>query len=156
MKNVLLSALLLVTLCSFGETPLLLENQNHAAAMQRQLAYQQLAQSNFNMALADANVKCGRYQKMRKTGLVLLCVGAPVCATGIAGMAAGSVLAYNGEYAGVPLMAVGAVFFVGGLGMTGAGVPLYIIGKVKSQKYCGGTSFELQQNKNGLGLAYKF
>lgn len=156
MKNVFVLALLFVTLFSFGEKPMLIESNWSAHNFERQQAYQQLAQSNFNMALADANVKCGRFQKMRKTGLVLLCVGAPVCATGIAGMVAGTVLSYNGEEAGIPLIVVGSVFCVGGLGMTGAGVPLYIIGKVKSQKYCGGTSFELQQNKNGLGLAYKF
>jgi hypothetical protein len=107
--------------------------------------------------LVNGSEKCPKFQKLKKTGLILMCVGAPLAGVGIGLIAAGTALTINNEDVNfIPMIAVGYVSTVAGIAMTGAGVPLYIIGNIKSKKYCGGTSFQLNQSRNGIGLAYNF
>lgn len=105
----------------------------------------------------NGSEKCPKFQKMKKTGLILLCVGAPLAGAGIGLFIAGFAITVNSSNTDVvPMMVGGALSTIGGLAMTGAGVPLYIIGNAKSKKYCGGTSFQINQSRNGIGLAYNF
>jgi hypothetical protein len=158
MKTTLVMIALLMAQISFATQPFLIKESLTTARLQQSEVF--LAKSSspaFKYALPESSDKCNKYKKMKKTGLILFSVGAPVAVTGIVCMAAGVALSINNyDDSYLPLTAAGAVLFVGGLGMTGAGVPLYIIGNIKSKKYCGGTSFQLQESKSGLGVAYNF
>lgn len=157
MKTTLVMIALLMAQITFATQPFISKLAPPAPLERSDVFVTKQASQAFKFALPQDKDKCGKFQKMKKTGLILLCVGAPVAATGIACMAAGTAIAINeGDFNSVPLTAAGAVLFVGGLGMTGAGIPLYIIGNIKSKRYCGGTSFQIQESKSGLGMAYNF
>jgi hypothetical protein len=158
MKTILVMIALLMAQVTFAANPFLTSETLSSQQLQRSEVFAtQIANPDFKFALPPNSDKCHSYQKMKKTGLILFCVGAPVALTGVTCLIVGNAIAINeGDLNSVPLIAAGAVLFVGGLGMTGAGVPLYIIGKIKSKKYCGGTSFQLQESKSGLGVAYNF
>ncbi|MFN8276796.1 MAG: hypothetical protein U0T84_04895 [Chitinophagales bacterium] len=112
------------------------------------------AQSSSHYLFSKDNVKCDRFTKMNKAGKILWIVGTPVAAAGLSMIIAGVAIGYSADaFAGTGLAAGGAATFVVGLGCIGAGVPLYIIGRHNVNKYC---SINLQQNKNGIGLACNF
>jgi hypothetical protein len=112
--------------------------------------------------------RCAKAKKMKTIGIILASVGGGVFFTGIALVAIGvhddANYGYNGNtgyYGGTdgsPLVAGGAVLMVLGVGGMGAGIPLAIIGSVKSHKYCGSGSERsyMQLSTKGNGLALNF
>lgn len=103
--------------------------------------------------------KCGKYKKLKTTGIILASVGGGLLISGIALIAVGTGDAINnggGSLNDVGLYAGGAVLIVGGVGCAGAGIPLAIIGSVKYRKHCGAGSSYMQLSTKGNSLALNF
>ena len=112
--------------------------------------------------------KCGKYKKLKTIGIIVASVGGGLFVTGIALIAIGvhddanyGYNAYTGYYDGTdggPLIAGGAACLVFGILGAGAGIPLAVIGSVKSHKYCGGgrdrSYMELSTKGNSLALKF--
>jgi hypothetical protein len=109
--------------------------------------------------------KCEKYHKMKTAGIIVASVGGGLFITGIALVAIGIHDDVNyinngsGVYYGTnggPLIGGGAVCIVFGIGGIGAGIPLAIIGSVKSHKYCGSGRSYMELSTKGNGLALNF
>lgn len=111
---------------------------------------------------------CYKYSGMKTTGIVLTSIGGVALATGIGILAASNSGAiHNGNDGGyyrgtTPLRAGGAAAVtIGGISL-GAGIPLIVVGSVKSKRICvydpghGDAYLELHTGENGTGLAMKF
>ena len=105
--------------------------------------------------------RCERAKKMRTTGIILASVGGASLITGISliAIATNDVLNNNstnfndaGFYVG------GVLFIIAGVGCSGAGIPLAIIGSKKAKKYCGQSkeSSYMQLSTKGTSLALSF
>lgn len=107
-----------------------------------------------------AKDKCKTYKSMRTAGLIMTIVGPPVFIGGVVLMIS-TILDDdyydNGEglgRAGLGLLGMGT-----GVVLSGAGVPLLVIGSVKSKKYCNNnvrSSMNLGIQKSGVGAALTF
>ena len=110
--------------------------------------------------MADADTKCRRFKTMRNIGIGLICAGPAAFVTGIALVVVGYSDAYKngGGYHTVGIVGGGAVLMTFGILMTGAGIPLTIIGSKKSKQWCNQSTGELKMNVkgNGIGFAYRF
>lgn len=112
---------------------------------------------------------CDKHLGMKAAGIVLTSLGGGLCAAGIGILAASNTGMIpngndNGYYRGTtPVRAGGAAAItIGGLSL-GAGIPLVVIGSVKSKRTCGTfdpgrdkTNLELHSGENGMGLAVNF
>lgn len=109
---------------------------------------------------ADPDTKCRRFKTMRNAGIGLLCAGPAAFVSGVALVIIGSGDAYynGGGLRTVGIVGGGAVLMVFGILMTGAGIPLTIIGSKKSKQWCNQSTGELKMNVkgNGVGFAYRF
>jgi hypothetical protein len=108
--------------------------------------------------------KCTSYHHMKIAGIVLASVGGGLVLTGSLIMASARQQNYDGNinYYNYNAMMNGGGAMVGlGVAGLGAGIPLAIIGSVKSHQYCGGNSgyystLDLHSGPNGSGLALNF
>ena len=110
--------------------------------------------------------KCAKYKKLKTIGIIVASVGGGLFVTGIALIAIGvhddanyGYNAYTGYYDGTdgsPLIAGGAACLVFGILGAGAGIPLAVIGSVKSHKYCGGGRSYMELSTKGNSLALNF
>lgn len=109
--------------------------------------------------------KCGKFKKMKLAGIIAASVGGGLLITGIALEAIAvhneTGAYYNGyTYVGatedVGLVGGGAACIAFGLIGVGGGVPLAVIGSVKSRKYCGGGRSYMELSTKGNGLALNF
>ncbi|MFT3702936.1 MAG: hypothetical protein QM802_11220 [Agriterribacter sp.] len=101
-----------------------------------------------------------RFKRMRNTGIVLAGAGVGLLATGAVLISSGSkeqddyYYGDSGLSSGDGKVLGGIVCVIFGLGMEGAGIPLWAIGSRKMKQY--GNGLKLQPAKNGLSLAYSF
>jgi hypothetical protein len=79
--------------------------------------------------------KVEKYRKMRNVGVVMLVSGVVAAGVGISKISNSTSTQVNGVYTYDPQTTVGAVLFIGGGCLAGAGVPLSIVGAVKTRKY---------------------
>lgn len=104
-----------------------------------------------------AKDKCKSYTSMKKVGTVLTIVGPVVFAGGVASLIVGVIRSEEDEDQGLGLAGIGLLGMGSGFVLTGAGVPLMIVGRIKSRQYCGkSSSMIIQSGKNGVGAALVF
>ena len=104
--------------------------------------------------------KCQTYKSMRTAGLVMTIVGPPVFVGGVI-LLFSSIFDedYYDDDAGLGRAGLGLLGMGTGAVLTGAGVPLLIVGGIKSKKYCGAkgkSSMNLGVQKSGVGAALTF
>jgi hypothetical protein len=108
---------------------------------------------------------CSRYHKMKVAGIVLSAVGGGLFITGATMVAVDNrnTYLYGEGYYGPyhPLRNGGGAMIATGALCMGAGIPLAIIGAVKTRRYCGAaaiprSSLDLHSGMNGTGLALNF
>ena len=130
------------------------------------LASAQVNNFEFNSAYAMRGERgsCERYRHMKVAGIVLASVGGGALILGAVMVNVGTADAYNNGFhtnSDWGLIAGGAFFVVGGTACLAAGIPLAIVGAVKSRKTCGGSNrggaqLILNAGRNGSGLALNF
>ncbi len=116
---------------------------------------------------------CTRYHKMKIAGIILASVGGGLFITGAVVTAASAPNYYydrNGYYEPGydPMRAGGSAMMMLGAISMGVGIPIAIIGGIKSRRYCIGRNnedyerryrssyLELNSGASGLGVAMKF
>lgn len=104
--------------------------------------------------------KCRTYTKMKKAGLVMTLVGPIVMVGGVAMMLTGILTSDEELDVNTGLVVGGYVGIVAGALTTAGGIPLLIVGNVKSKQYCNGkkrnSQLNLNSGKNGVGVALAF
>lgn len=104
--------------------------------------------------------KCRTYTKMKKAGLVMTIVGPIVMVGGVAMMLTGILTSDEELDVNTGLVVGGYVGIVAGALTTAGGIPLLIVGNVKSKQYCNGkkrsSQLNLNSGKNGVGVALAF
>ena len=115
---------------------------------------------NANYKVADKD-KCKTYKSMRTAGLIMTIAGSAVFAGGIALLitTAFDEDTYDNDDHVEGKVVLGVASIIGG-GLTGtAGIPLMIIGGIKSKKYCSEkdkTSMNIGTQRNGVGASLTF
>lgn len=108
---------------------------------------------------------CSRYHKMKVAGIVLSAVGGGLFITGATMVAVDNrnTYLYGESYYGPfhPLRNGGGAMIATGALCVGAGIPLAVIGAVKTRRYCGAaaiprSSLDFHTGSNGTGLALNF
>jgi hypothetical protein len=105
-----------------------------------------------------------KYKRIKTTGTVLTIAGGVLAIVGIANLSSAEYHydPYTGQRTTTdPKATSGALMFLGGTGLLGAGIPLTIVGSVKSKKLQrkldGLTfNFKMTPQQRGLTLAYRF
>jgi len=92
--------------------------------------------------------KCRTYTKMKKAGLVMTIVGPIVMVGGVAMMLTGILTSDEELDVNTGLVVGGYVGIVAGALTTAGGIPLLIVGNVKSKQYCNGKKRNSQLNLN--------
>ena len=118
---------------------------------------------------SSIKAKLARYSKMKKNGTRLAAAGVGLTLAGIWMTAAsGYDPLYNGYPFGIgvslpdkPLETAGVISLLSGVGMMGSGVPLGIIGSVKSRRYeerlkTISLNMRISQQRAAVGLTFTF
>ena len=110
---------------------------------------------NKNFAAKD---KCGTYKGMRTAGIVMTIAGPVMFVGGVVLLISGLADDLDSDEDQIGRAGFGLASMATGIIVTGAGVPLMIIGGIKAKKYCPGgrTSMSLGTQKNGVGAALTF
>jgi hypothetical protein len=176
MKNLTLSLFAtFFALCTFGQSSLdpiqspssqmFLRSSNNLMASSQSTHYYTDFASFARRDEGGDEGKCAKFKKMKTIGIIVASVGGGLLITGIALEAVAAHDATNAYYNGytyvaattdIGLIAGGGVCIAFGLVGVGAGVPLAVIGSVKSHKYCGGGRSYMELKTNGNNLALNF
>lgn len=101
--------------------------------------------------------KCRSYKSMRRAGTIMTIVGPVVFVGGVVTLIAGVLRSEDNEDQGLGLAGIGLIGMGSGAVLTGAGIPLMIVGGIKSRQYCGkSSSMIIRSGKNGVGAALVF
>jgi hypothetical protein len=114
---------------------------------------------------SNSSGKCNRFKKMKTAGIVLSAVGGGLLVTGVALVAVGSADVANNasgngavdnSFRDAGMIGGGAACIGFGILSAGAGIPLAVIGSIKSKKYCGAAkeSYIISTKGNSLALSF--
>ena len=162
-----------ITLCSFGQTTPqtneVIPTENTAQTNQIKEQYPPTAtiatyRTDLDRKYEDerpAVNKCEAYHRMKIAGIVLSAVGGGMIITGAVLTATANPAYVNGSITYDDYVArtrAGTAVLGVGIAALGAGIPLAIIGSIKTNKYCRGgrATLNLQSGNNGTGLAVVF
>lgn len=111
----------------------------------------------------DQYMKYSKGDRMRKTGIGLTIGGGVLTVIGISMLSSANFTSTTNQYgqqqysSNDPNAQSGALCLLGGIGMLGAGVPLWIVGAHKVKKYKPtGLSLNLNPAPRGLGVSLRF
>jgi hypothetical protein len=124
--------------------------------------------AQINSEKARYLIKVDKYTRMKSTGIVMIVAGTVATVVGISNMSSAKYTTSTNPYTGAPQRTTsdpsavtGALLFLGGTGLLGAGIPLTIIGSKKSKQYqrkVDALSLHINVNpqQQGVALSYKF
>ena len=108
-------------------------------------------------------MKYSKGERMRKSGIGLTIGGGVLTVIGISLLSSANITSTTNQYgqqqysSNDPNAQSGALCLLGGIGMLGAGIPLWIVGAHKAKKYKPtGLSLNLNTAPRGLGVSLRF
>jgi lysylphosphatidylglycerol synthetase-like protein (DUF2156 family) len=124
--------------------------------------------AQLNSEKVSYQLKVDKYKRMKSTGIVMIVAGTVATIVGVSNLSSAKYTTSTNPYTGAsqrttndPSAVTGALLFLGGAGLLGAGIPLTIIGSKKSKQYqrkldALAIHLNINYQQQGVALSYKF